>query len=249
SFYSNNLRVHLNTHHFINSPHKHNTYIAILFTKGSGEHQIDFDCYRVKPGSIFLLSPGQVHNWTLSKDVDGYIFFHSREFYDSFFNARKITAFPFFYLQQNYPVIYLTPKNQQKIEAFFKEINTEFKSDFLYKSEKLCMLADMVYIELSRLYKVKEENITSNVSYLKIKRLQKFIDENFKTKKFPHEYAELMNMSTRHLSRLSVETLGKSTNDLIIERIIIEAKRMLVHNNSTVSMLADELGYDDYSYF
>jgi AraC family transcriptional activator of pobA len=248
TFYSNDLHTHLKSHHFINRPHKHSTYISILFTKGSGEHQIDFDTYDVKPGSVFLLNPGQVHSWKLSNYTDGYVFFHSKEFYDG--ENRKIEEFPFFYLQQNHPVIYLLGRQLEKIEALFKEVNDEYSADLPFRNGKILSLVDLIYIELSRLYQTKgtqKKSVSPN--YLKVKKLQKLIDENFRTKKFPHEYADLMNMSTRHLSRLCQETLHKSTGDLIIDRIIMEAKRILIHNDITVSELADQLNYEDHSYF
>lgn len=250
SFYSNTLKVHLKSHQFVNSPHKHSTYIAILFTKGTGKHLIDFDSFQVKSGAVFLLNPGQVHNWQLSADADGFVFFHSKEFYDSIFSAKKIEDFPFFYLQQNYPVVYLKKKEIEAIEILFIEIDKEFYTTLPYRLEKLGSLVNLVYIELSRLYKLGEEQVKdSNHTYLKVKKLQKLIDENFKLKKLPSEYADMMNMTTRHLSRICRLTLNKSTSDLIADRIIMEARRILVHNDITIAMLADQLGYEDHSYF
>jgi AraC family transcriptional regulator, transcriptional activator of pobA len=249
-FYANELRIHLESHQFINTPHKHSTYITILFIKGKGEHQIDFDTYAIKPGSVFLLSPGQVHCWKVSKDAEGFVFFHTKEFYDNIFLKRKIENYPFFYLQQNYPVIYLSISDTKRVERNFQEIYQEYKERLKGWEIKLEALADLVYIELSRLYTNKTENgKISDPSYLKVKKLQKFIDEYFKSKKFPSDYADLMNMSTRHLSRICREVLNKSTGDLIIERILIEARRLLIQKDITVAMVADELGYDDYSYF
>lgn len=249
-FYSNDLRSHLESHKFINSPHKHNTYITILFTKGSGEHLIDFETFQVKPGSIFLLNPGQVHSWKLSKEVNGFVFIHTKEFYDSIFINRKIDDFPFFRLQRNNPIIYLEQDDCKRIRNLFEMIDKEFKSESRFKMTKLGSLTDLLYINLAQLYEAKEKvqgNAKSN--YLKVKKLQKLIDENFKIKKFPTEYAELMNLSIRHLNRICQETLNKSTGDLIFDRIILEAKRMLIYSDTMISFVAEELGYEDHSYF
>jgi AraC family transcriptional activator of pobA len=85
--------------------------------------------------------------------------------------------------------------------------------------------------------------------YARIKKLEKLIDENFKTKKLPKDYADLMNMTTRHLNRICQETLNCTTTDLILKRIMLEAKRMLIHSDISVATAADYLGYEDYSYF
>jgi len=250
-FYSNDLPNHLKSHQFINNPHIHSTYITILFTKGKGEHQIDFSSYPVKPGSVFLLNPGQVHCWKLSEQADGFVFFHTREFYDSIFTNRKITDFPFFYLQQNHPVIYLDKNEIASVRSRFEEINQEFNSINSFKTEKLGSLIDLLYIELSRVYNkdAHDENVETSTNYFKVKNLQRLIDEHFRLHKLPQQYADLMNMSTRHLNRLSREVLNKTTGDLIAERIILEAKRLLIHNDIPVTNVADQLGYEDVSYF
>lgn len=249
-FYSNDLRVHLASHLFINTPHKHNTYIAVLFTKGKGEHQIDYTTYPVKPGSLFLLSPGQVHCWKLSKETEGYVFFHTKEFYDSIFINRKINDFPFFFLDSNKPVIYCSKKELDTITPIFKEINEEHKAQFPLMKSKLGTLVDLLYINLSRYY-MNNQDIPSTHSsaYLKVQKLQRLIDEHFKTEKLPKEYADRMNMTTRHLGRLCQELLNKTTTDLIAERIIIEAKRMLTHSDLTIATVSEQLGFEDYSYF
>jgi AraC family transcriptional activator of pobA len=250
SFYANDLRTHLKNHQFVNAPHRHNTYITILFTKGSGVHQIDFDSFPVKAGNVFLLSPGQVHCWKLSKDADGFVFFHTKEFYNDIFLHRKMEDFPFFYLQQNYPLIMLSSKERDKVAGHFEALLEIFNSALPARQAMLGSQTDLIYLMLSELYKTKENKKGALASSgLRIIKLQKLIDENFKSKKFPHEYADRMNISTRHLSRMSQEALGKSTSDLIADRIITEAKRLLTHSDISIAALADQLGYEDLSYF
>ena len=58
-----------------------------------------------------------------------------------------------------------------------------------------------------------------------------------------------MNLSEKHLNRISKECLNKTTSALIAERITLEAKRLLIHSKYTVTEVASELGYDDTSYF
>lgn len=79
--------------------------------------------------------------------------------------------------------------------------------------------------------------------------MQLLIDKNYIEKKSASEYANMMNISARHLSRLVNETLNKSTSDLIFERIMLEAKRLLLNNFPSVSEVANQLGYEDVSYF
>lgn len=43
-------------------------YMSVLFKKGSGIHEIDFNAYAIVPGSVFVLFPGQAHTWKVSKE-------------------------------------------------------------------------------------------------------------------------------------------------------------------------------------
>jgi len=126
-------------------------------------------------------------------------------------------------------MIDLTEKEIAKIQLLFAEINTEYRLTNSRILSKLEALVDLVYIELTRLYKgdgLKTKFVSTGNE--KVRTLQKLVDTHFKTKKFPAEYADMMHMTTRHLSRICQELLNKSAGELITERIVIEAKRLLI---------------------
>jgi AraC family transcriptional activator of pobA len=251
NFYANTFRSHLKQHHqFILAPHRHNFYISVLFTKGSGTHEIEFNTYDIQPGTVFMLSPGEVHDWHLSKDIDGYIFFHTKEFYDLNFTYEKIENYPFFCCLRNYPLIPLKSKWRKEIERIFCEITEEYHHNELLKFQKITSLVNVLYISLSRIYLPKTITDSQNLNYLtKLKKLEHLIDKHFKEVKYPKDYARMMHLSEKHLNRICKICLNKTTSEVIIDRIVLEAKRMLVFSKSSVSQIAAELGYTDNSYF
>jgi AraC family transcriptional activator of pobA len=251
NFYANDFRSHLNQHHhFILAPHKHNFYLSVLFTRGSGTHEIEFDRFDIKPGRIFMLGPGKVHTWQLSKDIDGYIFFHTREFYDFNFTYDKVENYPFFSSLRNSPLIALNGTDQKKLEPVFKEVVEEYRQNELMKFQKIASLVNVLYITLARKYLPQQLREKQNLYFLaKVKKFEDLVDTNFKTVKSPKEYAKMMFISERHLNRLCKISLNKTITELITERIILEAKRMLVFSKESVSEIISELGYTDSSYF
>ena len=247
-FYANDFVSHITHHHFATTPHKHDFYLTVLFTKGSGTHEIDFNTYQIKPGSVFMMSPGQMHNWKFSKGTDGYVFFHTKDFYNSGFTKASIDDYPFFQSVHNPPTINLDKTHTKKLEPLFKELIQEHKQQAHLKFEKIHALVNLIYVELSRHY-FPTIQISKESYLMKIRTLENFIDQYYKTKKYPNEYASLMNLSEKHLNRMSKECLNKTTTELIAERIVLEAKRLLIHSKQTVSEIANELGYEDNSYF
>jgi AraC-like DNA-binding protein len=251
NFYANNFKDHLKQHHhFILAPHRHDFYVGILFTKGSGTHQVEFNNYEIKPGYVFMLAPGEVHDWNLSKDIDGYIFFHTKDFFDLNFTYEKVDNYPFFCCLRNNPLIPLEGKSREKINEIFSEIVDEYKHSELLKFQKISSLINVLYIALSRIYLPDKILQTKNFLYLgKLKQLEQLIDKHFKEYKYPRDYALLMHISAKHLNRICKTCLNKTVTQLIVDRIILEAKRRLAFAKSSVSQIADELGYSNISYF
>lgn len=248
SFYANLFIPHIREHHFTAKPHKHDFYLLLLFTKGHGTHYIDFNAYPIKPGTVFMMSPGQVHSWKLSDDIDGYVFFHSKPFYDEGYTNEKITNYPFFSSIQSQPFVVIKQKNLLPIEDLFKKILKEYRQNNLLRLSKLHALVNILYIELIRIY-ISGAKI-ENEKYLNaVRKFEVLVDTNFREMKFPSEYASLLNITERHLNRITKTCLNKTPTELISDRVILEAKRMFIHSNYNIAEVAGELGYFDSSYF
>ncbi|NOQ74661.1 MAG: helix-turn-helix domain-containing protein [Crocinitomix sp.] len=251
-FYANEFATHLEKYHAaISKPHKHDFYLVVLFTKGQGVHEIDFNAYPIKPGSLFLLRPGQTHHWELSEDIDGYIFFHTREFYNLLFPNRNIDDYPVFNSNYNSPLIELETNQVDEYTEHFKQILEEYEQRFWLKDRRISLLVDLIYVDLARIYRAKHPT-TSDDSMKRINRLlqlEKQIDLYYKTRKHAKDYAAALNVSVKHLNKNVILALGKTTSDLIHDRILLEAKRMLIHGNASIQEIAYDLGYEDASYF
>src|SRR6185503_2068804 len=58
-------------------------------------------------------------------------------------------------------------------------------------------------------------------------------------------YAKAAGVSTRRLAELVVAHTGKSTKQIIDERVVLEQKRLLAHTDVSVKDLADHTGYEE----
>src|ERR1700738_2816399 len=97
-FLIENLSSYLDKHYqHLHFPHRHSFYHLVLFTKGSGSHNIDFTKFDVKPFQIYFMIPGQVHSWHFESETDGYIINFSEIFFKSFLlNPDYLERFTFF---------------------------------------------------------------------------------------------------------------------------------------------------------
>lgn len=62
-------------------------------------------------------------------------------------------------------------------------------------------------------------------------------------------YAERLQVSADHLSRACRSSSGLSALDLVHERLLLEARRLLAYTPAAVAEVAHELGFEDPAYF
>ncbi|MGC4104074.1 helix-turn-helix domain-containing protein [Ferruginibacter sp.] len=75
------------------------------------------------------------------------------------------------------------------------------------------------------------------------------LEKHYSTVKRPAVYADKLNISTHYLNESVKHTTGIPVTQHIRDRVILEAKRLLLHTDRSVKEIAFELGYEDYPYF
>ncbi|MBF7091834.1 helix-turn-helix domain-containing protein [Flavobacterium sp. ALJ2] len=247
-FYVNSFTEHLKTHSFVEKPHRHDSYLMVFFTDGSGIHEIDFDRFDIKKGSLFLLQPGQIHFWSLSQDIEGYVVIFSQEMYNLYFGQKKINDYAFYSSINNKPQVSFDADSIKEITPYFELLMQESKLKNKYQLDKMLNLLDSIHIEIARKYDDSEIHEVHPYN-VKIKKFEEFLELHFKTNKSPSFYAEQLHITLKHLNRICNDILKKTATEVITDRVVLEIKRMLIDKQLAVNEIAEEVGYDDYSYF
>jgi AraC-like DNA-binding protein len=78
---------------------------------------------------------------------------------------------------------------------------------------------------------------------------RRLIEQHFKTLRRPSEYAALLFITPNHLNALCQELMTRSAGEVIRDRILLEAKRLLTNADMTATQIAYELNFQDNSYF
>jgi AraC family transcriptional activator of pobA len=82
-----------------------------------------------------------------------------------------------------------------------------------------------------------------------IEKFRSLLDKHFRTEHALQTYADRVGVSVGQLSRLCREVLGKSSLQVMNDRLIQEAQRELVYTSLPIKQLAAELGFEDDAYF
>ncbi|WP_291062747.1 MULTISPECIES: AraC family transcriptional regulator [unclassified Empedobacter] len=244
------FRGYVDSNPHLQEVHSHNYYHLVYFTEGSGEHLIDFEKFEAKSGTMYFMKPGQVHQWYFKEKYDGFVV----NFFDNFFdwigiNSSILQKFRFLQsiLVKDH-VVEISLDLQEKIASYFEEMINENQENNQFSNLKIGFHLMNLFIDIER--SLEGVNIkTSDYQSVLLDNFQTLIEQNFKSKKLPKEYAELLYITPNHLNALCKDVLATSAGELIRSRIVLEAKRLLVNKEISVTEIAYLLNFQDASYF
>ncbi len=231
----------------LKKPHRHLFYTFILVTHGSGSHDIDFHTHKLLSGRIFMIAPGQVHAWNELKSVKGFIVLFSESFMALSKGRKVMSAWQLFRPHESC-YFDLTKEEEEKWQDEFLFMEQEtLRPDSLTRDAIFYSLSTLM-VRGTRLNLMNQTN--SNAQYQGILfAFQELIDAKFMYLKTPSEYAALLNITPNYLNAVCRKKSGKAAGELIRQRIMLEAKRLLAHTDLTVSEIAFKLNFKDNSYF
>jgi AraC family transcriptional activator of pobA len=240
------LAIHKN----LELPHRHTFYHLVLFTEGGGNHVIDFQRFPVEPYQIYFMVPGQVHGWSFEGVVDGYVINFSVAFFNSFLHRSDyLEQFPFFSGVSADEVILIPAPSREKIRDLFEQALEESENGKPMAADQVRLLILQLFIAIGRLSLAKKPTDKQTYNYTLLRSFQKLVDKNYATLRLPKEYAELLFITPNHLSALCNQVLGIAAGTVIRNRIALEAKRLLVNFELTITEISGRLNFQDNSYF
>jgi len=244
------FKIYLSRNPHLKVVHKHSFYHLVYFTEGCGSHTIDFESFPVEKGMIYFMRPGQVHQWSFEGDVDGFIINFSPSFLSRYLYAAITEQFSFFNGYAPDQVMVLNAGQRKEAETLFAAILKEKESALKQSPLMIASLLIQLFITVQRSFagsKIPVAKSSHNTAVLR--NFQSLIEQHFLELKLPKDYAALLHITPTQLNAICKEQLDVSAGELIRNRIILEAKRLLVNFELSISNIALELNFPDASYF
>ncbi|MBD1260188.1 helix-turn-helix domain-containing protein [Maribacter polysiphoniae] len=178
-------------------------------------------------------------------------FLFNREFYCiSDHDAEVSCNGILFFGTQDLPIITIPKEQERKFNTLYGIFEDEFTTSDKIQGDMLQMLLKRLIIMSTRL--AKEQLILKKLDNDQIDVIRKFnvlVDEHFKTKRKVSEYAELLFKSPKTLSNLFAIYNQKSPQQIILDRLALEAKRLINFTDKQNQEIAYELGFNDPAHF
>jgi AraC family transcriptional regulator, transcriptional activator of pobA len=208
---------------------------------------IDFRSCPLSGKSLVAIGQGRVHAWQPNKMTGLYISF-TQEFFDGAAPPPSaLFDYPFLFGGELSSVIHLQPKQGKQAQDLFRDIHCEFRNHKNLAVEMIRHQLRLLMVHLSRLYAATSPAPFAAVGL--VRRFQQVVERSFRASTSVRDYARVLGVTTSHLNEsLRLET-GLTARDLIRERLLLEAKRLLLHSELTMAEIGYELGFEDPSYF
>jgi AraC-like DNA-binding protein len=179
-------------------------------------------------------------------------------FTDGFIHTKgneSVLESPLFQVGCN-PVFFLTPEQDAHVGHIFEKMLSERDSDYPHKFELLRNYVNLVIHEALKMNPAEPHHPTSGSAriaslFLELLERQFPVDsvEHSLALRTAHDYADRLSVHPNHLNRAVKEITGKTTTEHISDRIVREARALLLHTDWSVSQIGYSLGFEYPAYF
>jgi len=220
-------------------------YSILWITEGEGLARIDFQEYLLQPQRILYITPDQKGSIVHMAD-SGYLLMFTEELLLTASGTKRKSAV----LQWTVdPCMYFDISSDQLVD--FKLLWEILERNINRPGTKLlsAKIVHLLWIYPQLAKGTHSEKTASEEDADLIKRLKKLIDTYFKDQKESVFYADKLQIPLWKLNRICKEILGDTVHDILLDRTITEAKRLLLSSNRSIKEINFELGFKDPSYF
>jgi len=227
-------------------PHKHDFYQLLVVARGSGWHEIDFLRYPIRPLSIFFLKPGQVHRWQTHPKSKGYIV----EFTEEALVQSSLVLAPTWSVQEIPDRMDFSKAAKSVLRTIFcilRMMQEEYDGQSADFEASLRHYLMPLLIEMHR-YRSRRKAHNKKADAL-LSHFLFLLRDNFKKEHSVHFYAAKLKTSPKALTMRVSRSMGKPASEIIRQRCVLEAKRLLAHSALSVAEVGYEIGFCDPNYF
>ncbi|MEH0158051.1 helix-turn-helix transcriptional regulator [Limibacter armeniacum] len=232
-------------------PHRHDFYTILLIKSATGMHIIDFNVYRLGTYQVFFVSPGQIHQVIEKEPTEGWAITVTKAFLEEHhIDTAFISEINLFRESGDTPPLHVEPSVYDELETIVHQImkceerHAKFSWDavgaylklFLITANNVCTLPQNPH----------QQKSSAQVILREFKAL---VEANYTKEHKVNYYAERLAITPDHLNKTIHALVGNTAKEYIQNRLLLEAKRLLIHSALTAKEIAYVVGFKEPSHF
>jgi AraC family transcriptional activator of pobA len=223
----------------VREPHRHAYHELIWVREGEGRHLIDGEPVEFGPRTLTLIAKGQVHQFERAERVSGVIVRFDDEW---LVGTRR------WLLSGGSCTALKVPEDEAaRFDALLELLRTEVERPAGPESAELrrhLLSAALLWAQRWREAQLEGGGATSSDVQLHRQFLET-LERDFTTSHEARHYASELGVTTGTLSRVLTKLTGRTTKQLILDRVLLEAARLLRFSDLSIKEIAARLGFGD----
>lgn len=232
-------------------PHRAQFYQVLFIEKGRGTHYVDFKPIEIKDNSIVFVPQNSINLFDTNGEYEGRLVLFTDSFFCqnthdlSFLNSTILFSDLYDFAQVK------VGHHCSELKVTLNALETEFVRE--KDSAHYGILRNVLHVFLLQAEReLRNQGFVElkagvNLDYLML--FKDLLEKNFREEKSVNKYASELSISEKQLQKATKTLLDKTPKQIIDERILLEAKRLLVHGSDSIKEIAYDLGYDEPTNF
>jgi AraC family transcriptional activator of pobA len=231
-------------------PHRHGAMFQLVAVyRGDFDVLLEEQRHSLQGRWVVCVPPGIVHGFRFHANVTGVVLTVAEallreEGYQSVSHFDRLSSVPRLVHFENHDLLF------DEWKQYLQLMQKEFSRGYQDHELMLKWLLRMSLMTLKRQSQHRHaEDAASGSTVQTVSRFKDLLEEHYLEHWSVQQYAEALHTSVSSLNRLCQTTLGSTTKNVIQDRLLLEAKRLLLYTGDSLETIAYHLGFKDPAYF
>ncbi len=230
-------------------PHRHSFYQIIWF-KEKGRHYVDYEVITHPAQTVFFINKNQIHYFCGDSDNQGVLFHFNDEFINSYSPKHMERFSTSIFNEIGSRHLELSYTEAQKMGLITSFIQSEILFKDTYFKQQVYHYFQTILYQIERLRsKIDHLDFDTNLDYRLAADFKKLIFERIEGFFSIDDYAITLGTNAKTLTAVSKKILMATPAQVIKASKLLEAKRMLSNQKTSIKEVGYALGFDDPAYF
>jgi AraC-like DNA-binding protein len=227
-------------------PHRQEGYNVSLLLKGKLTRYIDFERFEIQAPAIICVGPEQINQYESADDAEMICLSFTQDFLITEMK-RWVACWECMFTKV---IMNADEKDMEELRVYADLMLKEFAADKPKKEMIIRNLLNAFIITVARMRDSLASVMMLDMNTNKlVEQFKSFVDLQFKEKTQVAQYAEMLAVTPGHLNDVIKSTTGRTAKQIIDEKRIMEAKRLLFWADHNLKEIAGQLSFEDDSYF
>jgi AraC-like DNA-binding protein len=220
-------------------PLRPNFHQVVFVTKGRFAYEVDFERRMLAPGQVVWVTPGQVQRLDLPITCKGWLLLFTADAVDQSTLHFELEPPPKVVLgSRKADIVWLLSRVRRLVAHEAREVP--------FALVRHLVSALLVLLRQAAGEKSSTSTLPAHPAYVLFRAE---VERRFAETRRLYDYERVLGYCAKTLTRATLAATGQNAKQYIDQRVALEARRLLCHNQDNVATIASKLGFSEPTNF